>query len=328
MSGRGLGHTGGTLDKLEAIPGFRVKLGVPEFVLILERVGCAMVGQTSHVAPADRKLYALRDVTGTVESIPLICASIMSKKLAEGINGLVLDVKFGKGAFMKSKERARELAEAMVAIGRLSGKPVRALLTTMDEPLGRAVGHATEVIEAIACLKGGGPADLMEVAAALTSHMLILGGVARNEEEARKRIKATIASGLALQKFRDLCVAQGGDPRVINDPLWLPTAKFCTEVGATAGTHGFIAEVDALKVGQAVMVLGGGRANVNDKIDHAVGVSNLVKIGEPVAPGTRLFTLHANDEALAVRAEKLLREAIKFAETAPDPVPLVQDLIQ
>ncbi len=328
MSGRGLGHTGGTLDKLEAIPGFRVKLGVPEFMLVLERVGCAMIGQTAQVAPADRKLYALRDVTGTVESIPLICSSIMSKKIAEGINSLVLDVKFGKGAFMKSKAQARELAESMVAIGRLSNKPVRALLTTMDQPLGRAVGHTTEVIEAIACLKGTGPADLMEVTIALTSHMLLLGGIARSEDEARKRIKATLDSGLALQKFRDLCVAQGGNAQAVDNPALLPTARLCTDIRAALDARGFVAEVDALKVGQAVMLLGGGRATVNDRIDHAVGLSNLVKIGEPVNPGARLFTLHANDEAKAVRAEALLREAITFAETPPAPVPLVQDLIQ
>src|ERR1700712_407468 len=208
MSGRGLGHTGGTLDKLEAIPGFRVMLSVPEFRSILQKVGTAMIGQTPHIVPADRKLYSLRDVTGTVECIPLICASIMSKKLAEGIDSLVLDIKFGRGAFMKTKDQALDLARAMVAIGKVSGKPVRALLTGMNQPLGRAVGHTTEVIEAIECLKGRGPADLMEVTFALTAHMLILGGVAKDMGEARHKMEAAIANGTALEKFRQLCTAQ------------------------------------------------------------------------------------------------------------------------
>src|SRR5882762_8052695 len=209
MSGRGLGHTGGTLDKLEAIPGFKVQLSVPVFRAILQKVGAAMIGQTPQVVPADRKLYSLRDVTGTVECIPLICASIMSKKLAEGIDSLVLDVKFGKGAFMKTKERALELAQAMVAIGKVSGKPVRALLTAMNQPLGRTAGHTTEVIESIECLKGRGPADLMEVTYALTAHMLILGGAAKDEAGARRKMEAAIASGSALEKFRQMCAAQG-----------------------------------------------------------------------------------------------------------------------
>ncbi|MFI5337067.1 MAG: thymidine phosphorylase, partial [Opitutales bacterium] len=217
MSGRGLGHTGGTLDKLEAIPGFRVMLEVPEFRAILQKTGLAMIGQTPQVVPADRKLYALRDVTGTVECIPLICASIMSKKLAEGIDSLVLDVKFGRGAFMKSKDRALELARAMVAVGRAAGKPVWAQLPAMNQPLGRAAGHTTEVIESIECLQGRGPADLMEVTFALTGHMLVLGGVVRNAAEAQKMMAAAIANGSALAKFRAMCVAQGGDPRVVDD---------------------------------------------------------------------------------------------------------------
>ena len=218
MSGRGLGHTGGTLDKLESIPGFRVMLSVPEFRTILQQVGAAMIGQTPQVVPADRKLYALRDVTGTVECIPLICASIMSKKLAEGIDSLVLDVKFGRGAFMKTKARARELAEAMVAIGQVSGKPVRALLTAMDQPLGRAAGHTTEVIESIECLKGRGPTDLMAVTYALTSHMLILGGAAKDEAEARRKMTAAVASGAALEKFAPRRAAIRG---------WSTTTGFC-----------------------------------------------------------------------------------------------------
>ena len=328
MSGRGLGHTGGTLDKLEAIPGFRVMLNVAEFRAILEKVGTAMIGQTPQIVPADRKLYSLRDVTGTVECIPLICASIMSKKLAEGIDSLVLDVKFGRGAFMKSKEHALELARAMVAIGRVSGKPVRALLTAMNQPLGRAAGHTTEVIESIECLKDCGPADLMEVTYALTGHMLILGGVAKNEIEARQKMTAAIASGAALEKFRQMCVAQGGDPRVIDDYAILPTAKKLIEVVARTDAHGFVSEVDALKCGHAIMALGGGRAAVTDHVDHAVGIANLIKIGEPVTAGTRLCTLHVNDDARGIRAEALMREAVLFAPSAPKVEPLIQDLIQ
>lgn len=328
MSGRGLGHTGGTVDKLEGIPGFNVHLTVPEFRAILEKVGVAMISQTPQVAPADRKLYALRDVTGTVESIPLICASIMSKKLAEGIDSLVLDVKFGKGAFMKTKDNARELAQTMVAIGKVSGKPVRALLTAMNQPLGHAAGHTTEVIESIECLKGNGPADLMEVTYALASHMLILGGVVKEEAEARQKLKAAIDNGSALQKFREMCVAQGGDPRVIDDYSLLPTAKTLLEVKAPADAKGFISEVDALKCGQAIMALGGGRASVVDTVDHAVGIADLVKIGDTVTAGMRLCTLHVNDDALGFRAEALIRDAIKFTLAPPVLDPLVHDLIQ
>ncbi|MEO8362896.1 MAG: thymidine phosphorylase [Ilumatobacteraceae bacterium] len=328
MSGRGLGHTGGTVDKLEGIPGFKMQLSVPEFRQILLKIGAAMTSQTPKVAPADRKLYAMRDVTGTVESIPLICASIMSKKLAEGIDALVLDVKFGKGAFMKTKQDARELAQTMVDIGKVSGKPVRALLTAMSQPLGHAAGHTTEVIESIECLKGRGPADLMAVTYALTSHMLILGGVARDEVEARQKMGTAIENGSALQKFRDMCVAQGGDPKVIDDYSRLPTAKTLLEIKAPADAKGFVAEVDALKCGQAIMALGGGRASLTDTVDHAVGIADLVKIGDPVTPSMRLCTLHVNDDVKGSRAEVLIREAIKFASTPPTQEPIVQDLIQ
>lgn len=327
MSGRGLGHTGGTLDKLESIPGFRVMLDVPEFRAILQQVGMAMIGQTPKVVPADRKLYSLRDVTGTVECIPLICASIMSKKLAEGIDSLVLDVKFGKGAFMKKKDDALALARAMVAVGKAGGKPVRALLTAMNQPLGRCAGHTTEVIESIECLKGRGPADLMEVTYALTGHMLILGGAATDEADARAKMAAAIANGSALQKFRAMCVAQGGDPRVVDDYSLLPAAKQIRALAAPAGASGFVSAVDALKCGHAIMALGGGRAAVTDKVDHAVGLSDLIKIGERVEPGTRLCTLHANDEAKAARAEELIRAAITLSPEPPAPESLIQDLV-
>jgi pyrimidine-nucleoside phosphorylase len=328
MSGRGLGHTGGTLDKLESIPGFRVNLSVPEFRAILQKVGCAMIGQTPQVVPADKKLYSLRDVTGTVECIPLICASIMSKKLAEGIDSLVLDVKFGKGAFMKTKEDALTLARAMVEVGRAAGKPVRALLTAMNQPLGRAAGHTTEVIESIECLKGNGPADLMEVTYALTGQMLLLGGMAKDEVDARKQMEAAIANGSALTVFREMCVAQGGDPQVIDDYSILPTAKKMVAVNAPADAKGYVSEVDALKCGHAIMALGGGRAAVTDQVDHAVGITDLIKIGERASPGTRLCTLHVNDDPKGAKAEALVREAIKFTPVAPPQAPLIQDLIR
>lgn len=328
MSGRGLGHTGGTLDKLESIPGFRVMLSVDEFRTILQNVGAAMIGQTPQVVPADRKLYALRDVTGTVECLPLICASIMSKKLAEGIDSLVLDVKFGQGAFMKRKEDALALARAMVAVGRAAGKPVRALLTAMNQPLGRCAGHTTEVIESIECLKGRGPADLMEVTYALTGHMLILGGAAQDEADARRKMEAAIADGRALQKFRDLCVAQGGDVRVVDDYAILPAAKKRVEVRAGADASGYVRTVDALRCGHAIMALGGGRAAVTDAVDHAVGIADLIKIGEPVQPGTLLCTLHVNDDAKGAKAEALVREAMAFSADVPAQDALIQDLVQ
>jgi pyrimidine-nucleoside phosphorylase len=287
-----------------------------------------MIGQTPQVVPADKKLYALRDVTGTVECIPLICASIMSKKLAEGIDSLVLDVKFGKGAFMKRKEDALMLARAMVEVGRAGGKPVWAQLTAMNQPLGRAAGHTTEVIESIECLKGRGASDLMEVTYALTGHMLVLGGAAPDMATARKKMEAAIADGSALKKFRQMCVAQGGDARVVDDYSLLPTAKQRLEVRAPAGAGGFVSEVDALKCGHAIMALGGGRAAVTDQVDHAVGIADLIKIGAPVSPGTLLCTLHVNDEVKGQRAEAMIREAVKFTPTAPALEPLIQDLLQ
>ena len=328
MSGRGLGHTGGTLDKLEAIPGFRVMLSVPEFRTILQQVGVAMIGQTPQVVPADRKLYSLRDVTGTVECIPLICASIMSKKLAEGIDSLVLDVKFGQGAFMKRKEDALALARAMVAVGQAAGKPVWAQLTAMNQPLGRAAGHTTEVIESIECLKGRGPADLMEVTFALTGHMLVLGGAAKDAIDARQKMEAAIANGSALEKFRQMCVAQGGDAKVVDDYKILPTAEKLLAVTAPADAKGFVREVDALKCGHAIMALGGGRAAVTDQVDHAVGIADLIKIGEPVSAGTLLCTLHVNDDAKGARAGELIRQAVVFSATPPQLEPLVQELLK
>lgn len=331
MSGRGLGHTGGTLDKLESIPGFRTGLALSEYRAQMEKLGVALIGQTGELAPADKKLYALRDVTGTVESIPLITASILSKKLAEGIDSLVLDVKFGAGAFMKDKARARELASTMVAACRRLGKPARALLTAMDQPLGRAVGNALEIAECIDCLRGNGPADLMEVTHALGSHMLVLAGVEQTLPAARARLENAIASGAALAKFRDLVVAQGGDSRVVDDPdARLPKARHISAVLAPAGDRdagGHVAGVDAMEIALAALRLGAGRARAEDTIDHAVGISHLAKVGDRIAPGGTLAVIHANDEAALADARERVARAITFSRTPVAPPAAVGEVI-
>jgi pyrimidine-nucleoside phosphorylase len=329
ISGRGLGHTGGTLDKLESIPGFRVGLSLAEYAAQVERVGCALIGQTKDLAPADKKLYALRDVTATVECLPLICASIMSKKMAEGIDALVLDVKFGGGAFMKTLAEARALAEAMCAIGHAMKRPTRALLTRMDQPLGRAVGNAVEVAESIACLRGeAGPGadDLMEVTCALGAEMLLLAGVAKDEKTSREKLAATIADGSALEKFREIIVAQGGDPRVCDDPDGvLPRAKFTIE--ARAPRAGFVREVDAMAVALGALRLGAGRIRAEDTVDHAVGFSGLVKVGERVELGGVLGVVHANDEAKLDEARAWLEDAVAIDDPAPAAQPLIVERI-
>jgi pyrimidine-nucleoside phosphorylase len=326
ISGRGLGHTGGTLDKLESIPGFQVGLSLHAYAAQIRRIGVSMIGQTAEIAPADRKLYALRDVTATVESIPLICASIMSKKLAEGIDALVLDVTFGRGAFMKEKARARELATAMVTIGRAMGKPTRALLTAMDQPLGRAVGNAVEVIESIEALQGRGPDDLMDVTFALGAQMLLLGQAATSRSEACARLHDAITDGSALAKFRGLVIAQGGDPAVIDDYARLPGARFTREVCAGAGGH--VIDVDPMAIAQAALLLGAGRAKVSAVIDPAVGLTDLVKVGERVAGGGRLCTIHANDEQLLAAVLPQVRAAFEIGERPAAPAILVDELIE
>jgi len=310
MSGRGLGHTGGTLDKLEAIAGFRVDLSLAEFRDQVDKIGAAFIGQTAELAPADKKLYALRDVTATIECIPLICASIMGKKLAEGIDALVLDVKFGRGAFMPDRARARELAAALVAIGHAVGKPVRAVLTAMHEPLGRTVGNALEVAESIACLHGQGPADLMEVTLALGEQMLLLGRVAPTAAAARRQLLAGVASGASFAKFREIVAAQGGDVRMLDDPARLPAARWREPLGAPGG--GWVQDVDARKVAVAALRLGAGRAKAEDRIDPAVGVGALVKIGEKVEAGAPLCLIHANSPEALAEARKVLAEAIRI----------------
>lgn len=325
ISGRGLGHSGGTLDKLESIPGFRTNLSLVEFQAQVAAIGCALIGQTRDLAPADGKLYALRDVTATVECIPLICGSILSKKLAEGIDALVLDVKFGRGAFMPTLADARRLAETLVAVGRAAGKQVRALLTAMDEPLGRTVGNALEVAEAIACLRGEGPADVRELTLALGAHMLELGGAATSPAEARLRLEQALADGSALARFRAIVAAQGGDVRVVDDPSLLPPARLRLPVAAPRG--GFVEEVDARVVAQAALVLGAGRTKASDVVDPAVGVSGLVKVGERVEAGAPLGVVHASAEGPGAEAGALLAQAIAIGAAPVAPPPLVAGVL-
>ena len=270
-------------------------------------------------------LYALRDVTATVECVPLICGSILSKKLAEGIDGLVLDVKFGRGAFMPGLDEARELASTLVRVGRASGKRVRALLTRMDQPLGRAVGNALEVAESVACLRGEGPADVMEVTLALGAHMLVLGGVARDEQEAHGRLEAALRSGAGLGKFREIVVAQGGDGRVVDDPSRLPQARKLEPF--LAPRAGFVTAVDARAVAFAALRLGAGRVRAEDVIDAAVGIAGLAKVGERVAAGEPLAVLHANDETRLAEARALLAEAFTLGDAPVVPPPLVAEVI-
>ncbi|MCX6937698.1 MAG: thymidine phosphorylase [Verrucomicrobia bacterium] len=323
ISGRGLGHTGGTLDKLESIPGFRTDLSLDAYRAQVACIGCALIGQTRDLAPADKKLYALRDVTATVESLPLICASIMSKKLAEGIDALVLDVKFGGGAFMQTLPEARALAEAMCAIGRAMGKPTRALLTRMDQPLGRAVGNAVEIAESIACLRGApGAEDLMEVTYALGVEMLLLAEIVPDPAAARARLENALASGAALEKFRAIVVAQGGDPRVCDAPATVLPAAPC--IGDVLSTRaGFVQSVAARPIADAALRLGAGRRRAEDSIDPAVGFTHLAKIGEPLAVGDLLGRVHAASPAALAEAQAALAAAITFADTPPPPLPLI-----
>ena len=312
MSGRGLGHTGGTLDKLEAIPGFRTNLSLAEARAQVERLGCAMLGQTPEIAPADRKLYALRDVTGTVESIPLISASIMSKKLAEGLGGLVLDVKTGSGAFMPEPARALELAETMIALGETRGCPTVALITAMDRPLGRACGHALEVEESIEGLSGRGPDDLMEVTYALAAEMLVLVGAAPNLGAARERLEEAVASGAALDTFRRIIEAQGGNPAVVDDPSILPQAG-AVEVFRAPAT-GVVQRVEPRRIGAAIIELGGGRHTIEDRVDHSVGFVITVKPGDRVRESEPIASVFARDGAGIEAGLAALREAVVIGD--------------
>jgi pyrimidine-nucleoside phosphorylase len=321
MSGRGLGHTGGTLDKLEAIPGFRVNLSLDEMKRALRRTGCAMIGQTAQIAPADKRLYALRDVTATVESIPLISASIMSKKIAEGIDALVLDVKTGGGAFMKTEADSRRLAQSLVSIGKASGVRTEAIITAMDAPLGYAVGNALEVVECLDVLKGGGPADLVEVSTELTARMLLLGRIASDRHDAETRVREAIASGSGLERFRQIIETQGGDPKVVDDYARLPNVA--TRHTITSPRRGFISAIDAGLVGRATVTLGAGRDRVDDPVDFAVGAVLRAKPGDAVEAGAPLLEVHYRDQARLARALPLLDGAIAIGDERPPARPLI-----
>ena len=324
MSGRGLGHTGGTLDKLESIPGFRTNLSLAALRGAISSIGCALIGQTSEVAPADRKLYALRDVTGTIESIPLISASIMSKKIAEGIGGLVLDVKTGSGAFMKTLDDSRALARSLVAIGEAAGVRSEAVITRMDVPLGRHVGNASEVVECLEVLKGRGPDDTRELSVFLASRLLIVGGVESEEAEADRQIRHALDSGAGLEVFRRVVENQGGDPRAIDDYAMMPTTSDEDRVVAPSEGHVWL---ESEAIGRAAVALGAGRARLDDVVDPAVGIEivaahgTLVRAGEVV-----LLVKHRSGRGLA-DARRLLQQGVRIGESAPQPQSLVVERI-
>jgi pyrimidine-nucleoside phosphorylase len=327
ISGRGLGHTGGTLDKLEAIPGFNVNLPVPDFRRVLGACGCAMIGQTSEIAPADRKLYALRDVTATVESPYLICASIMSKKLAEGIDGLVLDVKTGSGAFMKEEKDAAFLAELMVETGERMGKSVVALITDMDQPLGMMAGNALEVVEVLEVLRGAGPEDLRELCLELAGWMFHLGRVSETVADGKALATQLVRSGKALDKFRQMVSLQGGDLNALDHPDRLPRAKDTADVLSPA--EGYVAAINCEAVGTACVVLGGGRAKKEDAIDPAVGVVLHRKVGDAVRAGEPLCTVHYNSDAQGEQAREMLLRSYRIGPAPPaQKRPLVHRVIR
>jgi len=327
ISGRGLGHTGGTLDKLESIPGFDVNLSVAQFRRVLETCGCAMIGQTAEIAPADRKLYALRDVTGTVESPYLICASIMSKKLAEGIDALVLDVKTGSGAFMKNEKDAAFLAELMVETGERMGKQMVALITDMDQPLGSKIGNALEVVEVVEVLRGEGPEDLRRLCLELAGWMLHLGGAAGTVAEGKRQSEKLISSGKVLDKFRQMVELQGGDLRAIDDPRKLPQAQHTMILSSPK--NGYLAALQCEQVGTACVILGGGRERKEDSVDPAVGIVLHKKVGDPVSSGEVLATIYYNAEARAVRARQLLEESFQISDSPTgEKKPLIHRMIR
>jgi len=321
VSGRGLGHPGGTPDKLESNPGFRVDLSLAEMKRALARTRCVMIGQTAEIAPADKRLYALRDVTGTVESIPLISASIMSKKIAEGIDALVLDVKTGSGAFMKTEDDSRRLAESLVAIGNGSGVKTEAVISAMDAPLGRAVGNALEVIECLEVLKGGGPTDLVDMSIELAARMLVLGKVADDLADADRRARETIRTGAALERFRQIIEAQSGDPHVVDDYSRLPHVPNRHVVEAER--PGYVARLDAELIGRASVALGAGRDRVEDPVDPAVGISIRATVRDAVRTGDPLLELHYRDRARLQTALGLATQAIAIRDDQPPRAPLI-----
>ena len=326
ISGRGLGHTGGTLDKLEAIPGFNVNLSLDEFYSVLRECGMGLIGQTAEIAPADKKIYALRDATSTVENVGLICASIMSKKLAEGIDALVLDVKTGSGAFMKREEDSVLLAELMVETGQRMEKKVVALITDMNQPLGRMAGHSNEIAECIDVLSGGGPADLIELSIELSAWMFFLGDRTKSVEDGRLLAETMIASGQAKEKFKQCIRLQGGDERVIDDPQLLPQAK--SRVDVTSPTAGFLTATNCEQLGTALATLGGGREKKEDAIDHAVGLEFHKRIGDRVEIGEPLATIHYNSDAKLAEAQSLIAASYEIGEAAPSQtLPLLRRII-
>lgn len=326
VSGRGLGHTGGTLDKLESIPGFSVRLPLDAYARIVEEVGVCMIGQTEELAPADRKIYSLRDATGCVPSIPLIASSIMSKKLAEGIDALVLDVKVGTGAFMPTEAKAEELARTLVDLGVRAGKRVTAFLTRMDDPLGVAVGNACEVIESLDVLRGGGPADIRELTLLMASHMLVMGGVAPDPAAARLRCQAALADGSALRKFQELIAAQGGNPEAVERPDLFAGAAHATSV--RADRSGVVRAVNSTAIGMAGVVLGAGRRQVTDPVDPGVSLYVRKKIGDTVSAGDVLVDVHYNDDRGLADALGRIVGAYDIGEGPADPRPLVLKTIE
>ena len=321
MSGRGLGHTGGTLDKLESIPGFTTQLALPAATAQVRTLGCALFGQTPDIAPVDRRLYALRDVTGTVPSVPLIAASIMSKKLAEGLNGLVLDVKAGSGAFLPDEVHALELARTMIDLGEASGVRTVALVTAMDRPLGHACGNALEVEESILALRGEGPADLVEVTLALGAEALVAAGLERSRDDARARLQGTIASGAALRKLAAIIEAQGGNPAVTDDPALLPQAPHSAVY--TARSAGRVVAVHPRPVGHGIIAMGGGRVRVEDQVDPSVGFVITARPGDQVAAGQPLATIYARDPAGLDAGAEALDRSIEIGNAPPRPRPLI-----
>ncbi|MDV4769666.1 pyrimidine-nucleoside phosphorylase [Enterococcus faecium] len=323
MSGRGLGYTGGTLDKLEAIPGFQIELSDEAFVRIVNESKVAVIGQSGNLAPADKKLYALRDVTATVDSLPLIASSIMSKKIAAGADAIVLDVTTGDGAFMKNIEDARRLAKTMTSIGKLANRETVAVISDMSEPLGEAIGNSLEVVEAIETLQGNGPEDLVEMCYALGSQMVVLAGKAKTIDEARTLLQEALESGKALAKFKEMVQNQGGDPTIVEKPERILTARYTMELPAKQS--GVVSKIVANELGIAAMMLGAGRKTKEDDIDHAVGLKLHKKIGDTVTKGESLLTIYSNDEEISSVIE-LLYKNIEIGESAMKPT-LIHDII-
>lgn len=324
IAGRGLGITGGTIDKLESIPGYKVNRTSREFLKIVQQCGYSIIAQTSQLAPADGKLYALRDVTGTVPSIPLIAASIMSKKLAEGIDGLVLDVKCGSGAFMKDKSSAQELASRMVKIGRKLGKRVVALITDMNEPLGRNVGNAVEIIEVVQTLHGNGEADVVKLVVTLGAYMLILGGKVSTIVEGKRMIFETLQNGKSFSKFVEMVALHGGNTDALQDFRLLPSARYM--IVCPARKSGYVARVDAGLIGRASILLGAGRSKIGDKIDYSAGITNIVKTGEPIKKGEPLFHLHSNMKDKLDVAKQIAESAVAISSTPPAKKELILEV--